>query len=194
MNAMKRILFADDESNVLQGLQRMLRPMRHEWDMTFAPGGREALSLLDSPPFDVVVSDMRMPEVSGAQLLAEVMRRHPRTVRIILSGQSDEENVFRAVGVAHQYLAKPCDPDTLKATVARACRLRDLLRNERLQQIISQMTNLPSAPSSFDAVADSLGITSVNGRRASNATPEPLADLVSDDIAMSAKALQLINS
>ena len=194
MNAMKRIMFADDEPNILQGLQRMLRPMRREWDMTFAPGGREAWQMLDGPPFDVVLSDMRMPEVNGAQLLAEVMKRHPRTVRIILSGQSDEENILRAVGVAHQYLAKPCDPDTLKATVARACRLRDLLKNERLQEIVSQMTNLPSAPTTFDSVGEQLGIAAPAGNMINSAQSESLADIVSDDIAMSAKTLQLINS
>ncbi|HEX6630253.1 MAG TPA: response regulator, partial [Gemmatimonadaceae bacterium] len=60
---MKRILFVDDEARILGGLQRMLRPLRDRWDMVFAPGGPAALQELAHGPFDVVVSDMRMPEV-----------------------------------------------------------------------------------------------------------------------------------
>jgi CheY-like chemotaxis protein len=58
---MKRILFVDDEISILDGLKRMLRPMRTEWEMSFAPGGESALELLASSPIDVIVTDMRMP-------------------------------------------------------------------------------------------------------------------------------------
>jgi YesN/AraC family two-component response regulator len=101
------ILFVDDELNVLQGLQRMLRVMRHEWNMAFAQSGQEALDILSKESFDVVVSDMRMPGMDGAQLLNEVMKRYPQIVRIVLSGQSDREMVLKSVRPAHQYLSKP---------------------------------------------------------------------------------------
>ena len=83
-----RVLFVDDEPRVLWGLERMLRTMRHEWEMAFAQSGRQALNILNNDPFDVVVSDIRMPGIDGPELLAEVMERHPRAVRIVLSGQS----------------------------------------------------------------------------------------------------------
>ncbi|MFO0795801.1 MAG: response regulator, partial [Candidatus Brocadiaceae bacterium] len=79
---MKRILFVDDEPKVLQELQRMLRSMHHEWDMKFATSGQEALEMLSKSPFDVIVTDMRMPCMDGAQLLREVMKRYPSVVRI----------------------------------------------------------------------------------------------------------------
>jgi YesN/AraC family two-component response regulator len=82
----KRILFVDDEVNMLQGLRRMLNTMRHEWDMVFVESGQEALALLAQTPCDVIVSDMRMPGMDGVQLLTQVMERFPLTVRIILSG------------------------------------------------------------------------------------------------------------
>ncbi|MDJ0855264.1 MAG: response regulator, partial [Desulfobacterales bacterium] len=85
----KRLLFVDDEPMVLKGLQRSLRSMRQEWEMTFAAGGREALDAMQAQPFDVVISDMRMPEMDGAQLLEVVKRDYPQVVRIILSGQLD---------------------------------------------------------------------------------------------------------
>jgi CheY-like chemotaxis protein len=76
---MKKILFVDDETNVLRGLQRMLYPMRREWDMHFAISGQEALNIFEQSPQDilVIVSDMRMPRMDGAQLLGEVMKRYP---------------------------------------------------------------------------------------------------------------------
>ena len=86
MSAKKRILFVDDEPMVLQGLQRMLRHMRTDWDMAFVESGSKALDLMAQTPCDVVVSDMRMPGMNGAELLNEVMKRHPKTVRLILSG------------------------------------------------------------------------------------------------------------
>ena len=100
---MKRILFVDDEPNVLQGLQRVLRPLRHEWEMEFAGGAAQALTCLEKGSFDVVVTDVHMPGMGGPELLEEVKNRYPAAVRIVLSGQSDQETVFRSVGPAHRY-------------------------------------------------------------------------------------------
>jgi putative nucleotidyltransferase with HDIG domain len=181
-----RVLFVDDEKRVLQGLQRMLRPLREDWDMTFAESGEEALRLLDTGPFDVVVSDMRMPGMSGVELLEEVKRRQPEAVRFILSGQSSEESVLSSVGPTHQFLAKPCGPDVLIATVRRACALRGLLRNHELQQLLSQVGALPCVPDLYLRLVAEL--------RAPNASVHRIADIVSEDVGMSAKILQLVNS
>ena len=108
MNAKKRILFVDDESLALQGLERMLRNMRNEWEMEFVDSGSKALARMADAVFDVVVSDMRMPGMNGAQLLNEVMMRYPSTVRLILSGHADQDLIMKCVGSTHQYLSKPC--------------------------------------------------------------------------------------
>ena len=107
---MKRLLFVDDEVRILQGLQRQLRVMKDEWQMDFVDSGPKALDFLAANPVDVLVTDMLMPGMDGAQLLAAVMNRHPRTVRLVLSGHADREAVLRLVGPAHQYLSKPCNP------------------------------------------------------------------------------------
>jgi HD-like signal output (HDOD) protein len=167
-------------------LQRMLRPMRHEWNMTFAQGGEEAISVLEPGCYDIVVSDMRMPGMNGAQLLTEVMKRHPEVVRIILSGQSDEEAMLHSVGLAHQYLSKPCDADTLRATLARACAQRDLLTNKPLQQVISRMVSLPSLPSLYAEIVAALQSGDVSTRQVGN--------IIAKDIGMTAKILQVANS
>ena len=123
----KNILFVDDEPKILQGIRRMLRNMRHEWELSFAENGEEALDVISQKTFDVVVSDMRMPGMDGAQLLEEVRKCYPDIVRIILSGHSDKEMILKSTRPTHQYLSKPCDAEKSKDTINRACALRDLV-------------------------------------------------------------------
>ena len=182
----KCILFVDDEPNILQGLQRALRPLRHEWDMAFVGSGPEALDLLVTSPFDVIVSDMRMPGMDGAQLLTAVMHLHPEIVRIALSGQSSREAVLRAIGLTHQYLSKPCDPGTLKAMVARTSALREVVTNTTLKGLVSGMKSLPSLSSLFSEVVEAL--------RSSDTSVQQVSQIIAKDGELSAKILQLVNS
>jgi len=186
MQVKRKILFVDDEPHVVQGLRRMLHGMRGEWDMSFAESGQDALELLDSDRFDVIVSDMRMPGMDGAQLLAEVRERYPYMVRIILSGQSSQETILRSVGPAHQYLSKPCDAATLKATVSRACSLRTLLNNETVLRCISTLKSLPSLPSLY--------VRLLNELRSPSPSIAKVGEVISSDVGMTAKILQLVNS
>ncbi|MFH1749252.1 MAG: response regulator [Planctomycetota bacterium] len=183
---MKRILFVDDEPKVLEGIQRMLRPMRHEWDTVFAQNGREALGILTEQPVDVVVSDMRMPGMDGVQLLTEVMRRYPQIIRIALSGHSEREMILRAVGPTHQYLAKPCDPEMLRSAVARAVALRGVLSKDALRQAVSQMQSLPSLPQLYVEMVEEL--------RSPDASMKRAGEIIGKDMGMTAKVLQLVNS
>lgn len=180
------ILFVDDELNLLQGLQRSLRSKRNEWDMTFVSSPHEAISLMKRQCFDVVVTDMRMPEMDGADLLDEVKKICPRSVRIILSGQAETATIIKSIGSAHQYLSKPCDPELLQATINRASKLRRIMGNHELEHFISQLQSIPSQAQAYDKVKEEL---------ASN-TPslEIIANTISEDIGMSTKVLQLTNS
>jgi len=182
----RRVLFVDDEPRVLRGLRRLLDPMRDEWEISFAESGPEALDKLAEGEFDAVVTDMRMPGMDGAELLHEVLRRHPHTVRIVLSGQSDQETRLRAAGPTHQFLTKPCDEETLRRTLTRACDLRDLLRRDSLRRLVGQLKTLPS----LGSVQRDL--------RTELMSPDPsmrkVGDLIGQDVAMTAKILQLVNS
>lgn len=183
---MKTLVFVDDESRVLQGLQRQLRPMRNEWDMQFLDGGQKALDFMNAREVDVIVSDMMMPGMDGAQLLTEVSKRFPHTVRIVLSGHADREAVLRLVGPAHQYLSKPCDAEELRNAVARAFALRDLLSNEKLKQLAAKTKCLPSLPSLYTQLTDAL--------RDEDADIEKIGEIISKDVGMTTKILQLVNS
>lgn len=186
MTDQKRILFVDDEPKILDGLRRMLRPMRRDWDMAFVESGPAALDLLAGETFEVVVTDMRMPGMDGGQLLRRVMEHYPQTIRIVLSGQADREAILGGVGPIHQYLSKPCDAETLKASLTRACALGELLADESLKQYISQLETLPSLPSLYDEVVSEL--------QSPTASEKMLGQIISKDIGMSAKVLQLVSS
>ena len=183
---MKRVLFVDDEPQMLSGLQRLLRPQRHEWDMKFAEGGEQALVALEETPYDVIVTDMRMPGMDGVTLLEQVKDQWPQMVRIILSGYTELEATLRTLPVAHQFLSKPCDPGRLKDVVERACALQSLLSREALRATIAQMGDLPSQPGVYLKLAEALGDPATS--------MADVARLIEQDIAMSAKCLQLVNS
>ena len=181
-----RILFVDDESNILSGIKRMLRSLRNDYEFNFAGSGREALELMESTPIDVIVSDMRMPGMDGAELLMQVREFYPNAIRIMLTGQADEESVYRTVNVVHQFLSKPCDPDTLKDIIIRSCALRDLLASKHIKEIVSGIDHLPSLPSVFAELQNVL--------KKEDASAEDVAKIIEQDIGMTAKLLQLVNS
>ena len=114
MTGRRRILFVDDDEHLLAGLRRGLRSMRHSWEMAFVRGGVEAFARFRERPFDVVVTDMRMPDLDGVELLRRVRDFRPETVRFALSGTYDQETAVGVAGVVHQFLAKPCDLDRLR--------------------------------------------------------------------------------
>ncbi|TWT50563.1 Hydrogenase transcriptional regulatory protein hupR1 [Rubripirellula amarantea] len=186
MEIKTKVMFVDDEANVLAGLRRMLRSQRKVWDMRFANGGEDALQELAKDPVDVIVSDMRMPGIDGAELLSRVSELYPNTVRLVLSGQSEHEKIFRAIGPAHQFMSKPCDPDVLISTIDRACGLQSQLSDESLKNVASQITTLPSLPTIYRELVSEL--------ESNDASMDRIGRMIGSDLAMTAKVLQLVNS
>jgi len=183
---MKRILFVDDEPSILDGLKRMLRSQRKVWGMSFAGSGPQALEVLGAEPFDVIVTDMKMPGMNGAELLKHVQERHPATIRIVLSGHADMEASMRSVAVSHQFLAKPCEAEQLKSVVERACCLDVLLRDRQLTEILGQVSDLPVLPRVYHALTDALS--------KEEADLGDVGAIVEQDSGIASKILQLVNS
>ncbi len=183
---LKRILFVDDEPLLLKGLERSLRSMRKEWQMVFAVGPAEALEALSREDFDIVVTDMKMPGMNGVELLEEVKKRSPKSLRMVLSGQADRETVLRCVNPAHQYLSKPCDGEELKRRLSNAFALRDMLGNPDLKDVVSRLDSLPSLPALYLQLTEELC--------SREPSLEKVTRLVSADMAMTAKMLQIVNS
>lgn len=182
-----RILFVDDEIRILNGLRRMLYSMRDEWDMQFADSGKKALELLKKEgAVDIVVSDMRMPEMDGAILLGKVKEVYPQTICFILSGYSDKEMIMRTVGPADQFLAKPCDAETLKRVISHALFPQEEVDETKLKRIVSNMKSIPTLPKLFTELTELL--------ESEKSSFQEIAAIVKKDVGVSAKILQLVNS
>lgn len=182
----KNILFVDDEPLLLQGLKRMLWSMRNEWEMFFVDNGQSALNILQNHPIEVIVSDMRMPGMDGAELLQQVWNKYPHVIRIMLSGDSDQDRILRSVVPTHQFLAKPCDAETLIHTIDRSCRLRVLLKNNDIAKIVNGIVQLPSVPALYTHLLREI--------QSENPSLETISKIISQDLTMSARILQLVNS
>ena len=126
-----KILFVDDEPNVTNALKHTLR--KESYDILTALSGAEALEILQQQPVDVVVSDEKMPGMSGTVLLSVIRRDYPDTVRIILTGQADLEVAVSAInkGEIYRFLIKPCNGADLAFTIRQALQHRELIKESR---------------------------------------------------------------
>ena len=132
VQAQATLLFVDDEPNILTALQRLFRPAGYR--IFTAPGGAEGLALLEREQVDLIVSDMRMPQMDGAQFLEQAAKRWPQTVRILLTGYADLSSAVAAVnkGNIYRYLSKPWEDNDIKITVQLA------LEKLRLEQRVAE--------------------------------------------------------
>jgi HD-like signal output (HDOD) protein len=181
-----RILFVDDEPMVLDALRNAMRSKRKEWDMVFKSNGTAALLELERAQVDVIVSDMRMREMDGAEFLSKASKLCPGATRIVLSGHMEESSLARAAITAHRYLTKPCTNELLCSSISRSLELRTLLQNERIRASIGGIESLPAVPSVYRALSEALG--------SERASSEQIAKIVEQDVGIGAKILQLVNS
>jgi two-component system, probable response regulator PhcQ len=125
------VLLLDDEPNVTAGLKRALH--NEPWKILTAATTGGAFDILSREAVDVVVSDERMPGMSGSQFLSEVRRKYPHTIRMILSGQADLEAAVRAIneGEVYRFLLKPCNPADLRITIRQAMEHKQLVELSR---------------------------------------------------------------
>ena len=181
-----RVLFVDDDSNVLHALRRALHSMKSEWHMEFVESGNKAMESLAVTPADVIVSDLRMPGMDGCELLAEVKRLYPETVRLVLSGFAELGSVMRLIGIAHQYIAKPGESGLIKAAIAQTLLMKELLANKELALLAGSVGTLPSFPKTFQEISSCL--------KQPNSTVADAARIISRDVAMTANIMKMVNS
>lgn len=135
------LLLVDDEPSVLSALRRLFR--MEGYQVLLANSGAEGLQVLDSQEVDLVISDMRMPEMDGAKFLNFVRERHPEIVRLLLTGYADIGSTISAIndGEIHRYIAKPwSDPDML-LVVREALRRRNLEQENQRLAVLTQAQN-----------------------------------------------------
>jgi HD-like signal output (HDOD) protein len=183
---MKRILFVDDDLRLLEALRVGLLPRADDWSMTFVESGARALEELEKSPQDVIVADVRMPGMDGAQLLRTVRERWPDIVRIVLSGAADIGDVLRLLPVAHQYLSKPCQAKRLEEVIERSLDLKAILSKSVLRALLGGTDRLPAQPRVFSRLQVAMANEKISTREVSR--------IIRADAMVTAKVLQIVNS
>lgn len=142
-----KVLFVDDEPLVLQGIARSLAFAPEHWMLEFCTTGEQALEAMRATPYDIVFSDLKMPDMHGSEVLDAFMRESPSTLRVILSGYADEQLTLGALDVAQQYLIKPYGGEALIALIqAHEDHLKEH-NDPALRTLIGSLRRLPPAPS-----------------------------------------------
>ncbi len=181
----KQILLVDDDSRLLQAMSRSLYHTSYPWEFTFATSGKEAMTLMEQRSFDLLITDMQMPHMTGAELLSITAWKHPEIIRFALSGYSDQTTIISALGLSHQYFSKPCDTNNLWHIISRVFRFRTLLDHKQIHRNITALETFPLLPKTMETLSEALN----------TATPcyADIAHIASTDVGLTAKLLHIAN-
>lgn len=181
---MERILFVDENRDVLEGFKRVLFKMRRDWRMDFVTSGEEALERVERGEYTAVVSDTGMPGISGIQLMQIIRENHPGVARIIVSANADMKELMDALGTAHQFLVKPVEPEILKDTLMRVMNLMKELRDPGLKALLNKIHSLPTQPELHLELLQAVSSGSI----------KEIGSIIEKDPSITVKVLQLVNS
>lgn len=186
MENIRRILLVADDPAENAGLKAIFEQLPAEWKLIFSSAPDDALSQLDQIEFDAVFVDLAAGPGAGTTFLQEVWRKQPKPVRFLLGGSVDQQTIVTCVLGANQFLEKPLDLPKLQAALNRAEAIDRLVRNKKIQTLVSRMRTFPSRPSLYIEVMREI--------RSSDASPQTVGELVAKDLAISTKLLQVVNS
>jgi HD-like signal output (HDOD) protein/CheY-like chemotaxis protein len=180
-----RLLFVDDEPSV-EGFERLLHPLRNEWTMEFVGSARAAQECIVRDHYDVILADVTMAGIDGAQLLAFTREHSPMTVRVAVSARQKQRLAMRCAGIAHLWLPRPCHPDVFRQAIARITDPRFRERTDRVMALAMQWERLPSVPEIYSDMIELLSDP--------DASLQDVGSLLERDLALTAKALHVANS
>ena len=168
----KQILFVDSRPEDVGNLLQAPGGSRYQWQAKLVTDGDQAMEALRNDTIDVIVSEIRLPDMSGANLLKDVAEQYPKTIRFALSENIERETVLSTVGNVHQYLAKPCPPEGFFKLLDNSVSLRDLLGD--------------SPPEVYSRLVEEL--------KSEEASLRNVAEIISRDVGLTVKILQMVNS
>jgi HD-like signal output (HDOD) protein len=180
-----RLLFVDDEPLILDGIRNALLFAPEEWTADFAPSGADAIRMLQERFYDVVVTDMQMPGVTGADVLQQAHDHSPTSIRMILSGEANAALAERGIPLAHEFVPKPADPHDLFAAIERIDGVARSLAEVTKAELLSAVEMLPAQGTQFRRLQASL---------AREADVAEIAEVVEQDLAIAARVLRTANS
>jgi len=180
-----KLLFVDDEPLVLSGIENALIFADDDWDADFATSGEEAIEMLGSTHYDLLVTDMKMPGLTGADVLEWAKANRPDVLRLVLSGEIDAHLAERAMPLVHEFVPKPCDPDDLFEIIDRVYGVSQQLEGGTVRDVLGSLDALPSQPDLHiqinDAISRDEGIGAV-------------AAVISRDLAIASSVIKTANS
>ena len=182
----RRILFADGEMQALRELRDDFTTRSLPWETLYCTGGLAALDALQRSPCEAIVTDLRLADMSGDQLLDQVIRQYPHMHRVVLADLGDLQALLHCVGNVNQFLILPCEAERLQIVLERAVTFNLWLPNQTVRELLGRMPQLPSPSDHYSRVVREL--------QSSTATPEAVGSLIAQDPAMTARVLQLANS
>jgi len=181
-----RILFVDDEPLMREVYAGLGPTMGAGYEVLTSASAASALNELEKQAVDVVVSDLQMPDMNGADFLANVERKFPDAMRVVISGYTDQLAVARCLMFGHRYYQKPIAVTSLADSLKRVCELKRVIRSEKLQKIIGATTSLPSPPETYLRLTEAID--------SPDTSIDDLARIVQVDPGLTAKLLQIVNS
>lgn len=181
----KKILFVDDEQPILKTFQRFFRGSG--FIVFTAESGPKALEILAQEKIDIIISDMRMPQMSGHELLRRVKALYPATIRLILSGYAEEKEIIKALldGSCKMYILKPWDSKSLQKTILQLLEIQEVLQARNILTIINKIDNLQLRPRVFSRLMELID---------ANADMQQIAAVVEEAPLLTAKVLHMVNS
>ena len=181
-----RILFVDSTLASLKYFFNLLQPMRSLWDVSFVSSGAEALQLLEANPFDILISDLHLPDMEGHRFFTQVLQKYPQVIRFALVEDDDVQVLIKVSHLAHQYLQRSANLEMFKNAVERATALQKLLSGEKLRKIVSQLGELPGLPDVFLSISSEL--------RSADPSVKKVGELIEREPGLGVKVLKLVNS
>jgi len=183
---MKHVLFVDDDEDLLNGLRRSLRKKRNEWKLFFSTDPNKALEFMKKVPFDIVISDMRMPSMYGGKFLKIVSETYPNTIRFILTGQADEHTMSQSFKPSHQIIMKPCSSQDIQEKIEIVFDAEKFIPDTELRHKINSLDSLPQIPKIYTILVEAL--------ENEKTTFNDIAEIISSDVAITAQILKTVNS
>ena len=183
---MNAVLFVDDEESMCEMYRDFSHVLQEHYEVVTAQSGEEGVNLLQSRNFDVVVTDLTMPDMDGLRFLAHVVNKQPDCARIIISGYADRIKVARCLFIGHRYFNKPFDAGGLAQLLIRLASFRELVANQKVRRIIGGLGSLPGPPETFLKIEKAL--------ESPHASVQDVAEVVEQDVVVTAKLLQIVNS
>ncbi len=180
------LVIIDDEEDILRSLRSLFR--HDKYKMHYFTSGLQALKFLENNNVDVIICDMRMPEISGPNILEKSTKLNPTAIRIILSGFEEKQIVLNTIqkGFAQHYIMKPWDDEQLKSIVRESMSFQDELRKKHLLKIMHDFNNLPSPPKLHSKL--------VNILKSETKSHKLIANEIEKSPALVAKLLRISNS